>query len=350
MTDQSFIKEIKRVVFLCCGFFGSVAILLVIFLLIVNSEDDTSLVYSDSGISLHPDNIYAMNYDVSTLNDSEANRIIKYGYELFINTPKYIGPDNPITEMVYAGNSLSCNNCHLDAGTKPFSAPLIGIIQRFPQFRGRENKIGSIEERIDGCMERSMNGRKMPVESEEMKAMVSYLNWLSRYSPKDGNIEGKGFLKIKIPDRAVNLTKGAAIFRNKCSECHGFDGQGVKVKDSAGYTYPPLWGDMSFNNGAGMTRVITAAQFIKGNMPFGTTFLAPQLTDEEAYDVAGYISQQVRPIKKNSELDFPDINKKPVSTPYPPYNDPFSMEQHQLGPFLEIIDYYWNTYQIKKTK
>ena len=152
MTEPSFIKEIRRVVFLCCGFFGSVAILLVIFLLIVNSEDDNSLVYSESGINLYPDNIYAMNYDVSTLSDSDENRLIKYGYEIFINTSKFIGPDNPLSEMVYAGNSLSCNNCHLDAGTKPFSAPLIGIIQRFPQFRGRENKIGSIEERIDVYM------------------------------------------------------------------------------------------------------------------------------------------------------------------------------------------------------
>ena len=196
MTDQSFIKEIRRIVFLCTGFFGSVVFLLIVFLSIVNSEEDTSLVYSAK--SMYPDNIYEMNYDVSTLDNSKENLRIKYGYELFINTSKYIGPDNPNTEMVYAGNSLSCNNCHLDAGTKPFSAPLIGIIQRFPQFRGRENKMGSIEERIDGCMERSMNGRKLPVESEEVKAMVSYLNWLSRYSPKDGKIEGKGFLKVKL--------------------------------------------------------------------------------------------------------------------------------------------------------
>ena len=120
-------------------------------------------------------NCYEMNYDVSRLESTPENESIKYGYELFVKTPKYVGPNNGVEEMVYSGNNLSCNNCHLFAGTKPYSMPLIGIIQRFPQFRGRENKIGTIEERINGCFERSMNGRALPEDSKEMKALVSYL-------------------------------------------------------------------------------------------------------------------------------------------------------------------------------
>jgi thiosulfate dehydrogenase len=85
-------------------------------------------------------------------------------------------------------------------------------------------------------------------------------------------------------------------------------------------------------------------------MPFGVTYLNPQLTDDQAYDVAGYISRQARPVKKDLEKDFPNLAKKPVSTPYPPYADPFSTEQHQVGPFLEIMDFYLKNYQIKKTK
>jgi thiosulfate dehydrogenase len=348
MTNRSFIKEIRRFTFLLTGFFGSIIILLIFILLFYNGIFDTLSSYDS--IDTYADGIYTKNYDVSTLDDSEENLLIKYGHELFVNTPKYIGPSNSQSDTVYTGNSLSCNNCHLNAGTKPFSAPLIGIIQRFPQFRGRENEIGSIEERINGCMERSMNGRKMPIDIKEMEAIVSYLNWLSRYSPEDGNIEGKGFLKIEIPDREVNLSHGGEVFMKICSECHGLDGQGLKEKGRFVYTYPPLWGSQSFNNGAGMTRVITAAQFIKGNMPFGVTYLNPQLTDDQAYDVAGYISQQTRPVKKNLEEDFPNLAKKPVSTPYPPYDDPFSTKQHQVGPFLEIMDYYLKTHQIKKTK
>lgn len=294
--------------------------------------------------------VYAQNYDATTLGNSREDSIIKYGYQLFSQTPKYIGPDNGNADMVYQGNRLACKNCHLNAGTKPYSAPLIGIIQRFPQFRGRENKIGTIQERINGCFERSMNGQMLPEDSREMLALVKYLEWLSRFAPEDGNIKGQGFVKIFIPNRAVNLEHGKEVFSKNCAVCHTPSGKGVKDPNGYTYLYPPLWGDDSFNHGAGMARVITAAQFIKANMPFGTTYDAPLLSDEEAYDVAGYINQQLRPQKANPERDFPDLLKKPVSTPYPPYADEFSLEQHQMGPFQPIMEYYKNTYNITKNK
>ncbi|MFH4965532.1 c-type cytochrome [Gaetbulibacter sp. M235] len=294
-------------------------------------------------------NVFYKNYDASTLDESEINKEIKYGYDLFNTTPKYLGPNNGNENMVYQGNRLACKNCHLNSGTKPYSAPLIGIIQRFPQYRGRENKIGTIEDRINGCMERSMNGKMLPKESREMKALVKYLEWLSRYAPKDGKIEGQGFVKIDIPNRAVNLDNGKRVFMTTCSVCHITNGKGLISSDGYTYTYPPLWGNDSYNNGAGMARVITAAQFIKANMPFGTTYNTPILSDEEAYDVAGYINQQNRPEKSNLEKDFPDLKKKPVSTPYPPYVDNFSVEQHKLGPFQPIIEFYKQKYNITKT-
>ncbi|EDP70199.1 hypothetical protein FBALC1_11717 [Flavobacteriales bacterium ALC-1] len=289
-------------------------------------------------------------YDITLLDDSAENEIIKYGHDLFIETPKYIGPDNINSNLSYSGNRLACNNCHLQSGTKPYAAPLIGIVKRFPQYRGRENKIGSIEERINGCMERSLNGITMPPNSKEMKAIVAYLTWLSRFSPEDGKVSGQGFVKIEVPNRAVNIEKGKQVFELNCIVCHGKNGQGVKASGRYTYKYPPLWGNDSYNNGAGMNRVITAAQFIKANMPFGTTFDSPILSDEEAYDVAGYINQQKRPSKPHSENDFPDLKKKPVSTPYPPYADTFSISQHQLGPFQPIIEFYKQEYNIVKTK
>ncbi len=325
---------------LCC-------ILVLCFILLVLFFDITPK--SDSK-SVYIDNPYNMNYDVSRLDNSVENQIIKYGYELFVKTPNYLGPDNGIPEMAFSGNNLSCNNCHLYAGTKPYSMPLIGIIQRFPQFRGRENKIGTIEDRINGCFERSMNGHMLPEDSKEMKAMVSYLTFLSRYAPQDGNIKGQGYVELNIPDRAVDLKHGKAVFETNCIVCHGPNGQGLKLPDSLLYQYPPLWGDDSFNDGAGMNRVITAAEFIKGNMPFGTTSNSVVLTDEEAYDVAGYINSMQRPKKSNLEQDFPDLLKKPVSTPYGPYADSFPIEQHQKGPFQPIIDYYKKKHNIIKTK
>jgi thiosulfate dehydrogenase len=103
-----------------------------------------------------------------------------------------------------------------------------------------------------------------------------------------------------------------------------------------GYLFPPLWGPDSFNNGAGMTRVLTAARFIKARMPLGK----PDLTDDEAYDVAAYMNSHERPQRANLEVDFPDLKRKPVDSPYPPYADEFPIEQHRLGPFQPIRDYY----------
>ncbi|MEL0456602.1 c-type cytochrome [Flavobacteriaceae bacterium SZ-1-7] len=346
MQDDAFhmYKKATRLVLI---YFSSIIILAVLFLFCC--FDVIPLSGFKSGHKLS--SIYDKNYDVSLVSNSKDNEMLKYGYELFSKTPKYLGPDNGNPQMVYQGNRLACRNCHLNLGTQPFSAPLIGIIQRFPQFRGRENKIGTIEERINGCMERSMNGRVLPEDSKEMRAIVSYLEWLSRHAPKDGKIKGTGFVKLEIPNRAVNLDNGNKVFTKHCVTCHGKNGQGKKAIDGYTYEYPPLWGENSFNNGAGMNRVITAAKFIKGNMPFElASYDVPVLTDEEAYDVAGYINQKPRPQKQNPERDFPDLKKKPVSTPYPPYADDFSIEQHQLGPFQPIMAFYKEKYNITKTK
>lgn len=345
MNDETkyLIKKLRLQVTLCCTMMVLIGITTLLLYFDVFANDPKQPLV----IELSP---IASEYDVSLLDDSNENVAIKYGHELFIKTPKYLGPDNGDPDKVYTGNRLACNNCHLKSGTKPFSAPLIGIVKRFPQFRGRENKIGTIEERINGCMERSMNGRKIPSEGKEMQAFVTYLTWLSRLAPEDGKVAGQGFVKVEIPNRKVDLIHGQQVFEKNCIVCHGKNGQGVKRPGSFTYQYPPLWGNDSYNNGAGMTRVITAAQFIKANMPFGTTYEAPVLSDGEAYDVAGYINQQQRPEKPNREADFPDLIKKPVSTPYGPYADNFTIEQHQLGPFQPIMEYYKSEFNSIKSK
>lgn len=82
-----------------------------------------------------------------------------------------------------------------------------------------------------------------------------------------------------------------------------------------------------------MSRIITAAKFIKGNMPLGVTYSNPALTDDEAYDVAAYINSHSRPVKANKESDYPDLAKKPKDCPYPPYADDIPAQQHKYGPF-----------------
>jgi thiosulfate dehydrogenase len=97
--------------------------------------------------------------------------------------------------------------------------------------------------------------------------------------------------------------------------------------------------------------VITAAAFIKNNMPYlQARWDNPKLSDEEAYHVAGYINSFDRPIKQNTEDDYPDKKLKPISTPYGPWVDSFSPDQHKYGPFPPIISFYKEEYNLSKTK
>jgi thiosulfate dehydrogenase len=173
-----------------------------------------------------------------------------------------------------------------------------------------------------------------------MRAMVSYIEQLGRRYESTGEsertaLEPPAFVE---PARRANVEQGRVVFRNRCQICHGQNGEGLKATGTLanGYLFPPLWGPDTYNNGAGMARVLTAARFIKARMPLGQ----PTLTDDEAFDVAAFINSQERPGKANLEKDYPDLKRKPVDSPYPPYADTFSAEQHRLGPFAPIREFY----------
>src|SRR5215831_10403943 len=115
--------------------------------------------------------------DISKVGEDPFGDLVKYGHALFTDTPNEIGPEVSDAAKRFAGNNLACQNCHLKAGTQPYAMPLIGVWGQFPQYRGREGAVDMLEERINGCMERSMNGRALPLESREMKAFSSYMRW-----------------------------------------------------------------------------------------------------------------------------------------------------------------------------
>ncbi len=60
---------------------------------------------------------------------------------------------------------------------------MTGAWGQFPQYRAREGSVVAIETRINGCMERSMNGRALPLASREMIAFAAYIRWLSTGIP-----------------------------------------------------------------------------------------------------------------------------------------------------------------------
>jgi thiosulfate dehydrogenase len=187
-----------------------------------------------------------------------------------------------------------------------------------------------------------MNGRALPLDSPEMKAMLTYIRFISGSEHVGKPVDGRGAPPVPLPDRAADSARGRQVYMATCSVCHGPDGQGQRLEPSEAadtgrrYRFPPLWGPDSFNDGAGMARGITAAQFVHSNMPFGTTYEAPVLSVTDTIDVVGFITGQPRPHKTGLEADFPDRSRKPVDAAYPPFFGPFSPDQHRLGPWPPI--------------
>jgi thiosulfate dehydrogenase len=279
--------------------------------------------------------------DVGKLPDNDWGRTVRHGRDLIAQTYALIGPEVSSVTKRFAGNNLACQNCHLEAGTKQFGQPFRGVYAAFPNYRARSGAVGTLEDRIQGCMTRSMNGKTLPPEGPEMTALVAYIKFLSDGRPVGAPTPGRGSGRMPELSRAANPLHGKIIYAQSCASCHGANGQGQRVGqpgDAKGYTFPPLWGDDSFNDGTGMNRLIAAANFIHNNMPNGTTWQQPVLSNEDAWDVAAYVQSQPRPQKANLDRDYPVRSEKPVDSGYGPYADGFSRQQHQLGPFGPIRD------------
>jgi thiosulfate dehydrogenase len=279
----------------------------------------------------------------TTLLPDTASEMVKYGRELIVNTSRFLGPDGSVGQ--YLGNKMNCSNCHLDAGSRPHAFSFYHTFERYPQFRARENEVLTLAQRINNCVERPHNGISLPLESKEILAMVSYIKWLSTQKPPSEQDSVEKPVTLAYPDRPADPLKGAAIFAQHCSSCHGANGAGTWNADSTTYVYPPLWGPDSYQAGSSPHRVVMLARFIKANMPDKlATFDKPFLTDEQALDVAAFINDDrihPRPTKKHgSTPDYLQSKLKPIDYPVGPFTDPFSADQHKFGPYKPIIEYH----------
>ena len=217
---------------------------------------------------------------------------IRYGQRIVTDTQATVKP--------YVGNALACSNCHLDAGRTAQAAPFVGLTGLFPEYRARRGAVESLEDRINDCFLRSMNGRPLPSGSVEMTAMLAYIAWLSSGVPVGAQVQGRGFRDVHAPAPA-DPVRGKALYAAKCASCHGASGEGIQSGPGA-YAFPPLWGAQSFNVGAGMARVSVAAAFVQAKMPVGS---AGTLTDQEAVDIAAYFTAQPRPDFTPKKKDWP---------------------------------------------
>ena len=216
------------------------------------------------------------------------------------------------------GNGLNCNSCHMAQGKLSDANPYINTTNSYPSFNPRANREVDLTMRINGRFQRSMNGKPLAADSTEMHAMLAYMDWLRQNVAKGTKVAIRN--AGPIDERLVpNPERGKTIYTAQCSACHGANGQGMK--DQAGdYIFPPLWGDESFNIGAGLARTYKAAQFVKYAMPPAKHLEAPLgaggvLSDQDAVDVAEFFTHMPRPDFAGKLNDWKGF-KKPKDARY----------------------------------
>lgn len=235
-----------------------------------------------------------------SLDESPRGKAIRLGYRIFTNTPQ--------EAPGYTHANVSCSNCHLNAGQRERALPLVGVSAMYPEMNRRAGRMFTIEDRIIDCFKRSENGtgnpdQALPVpEARDVQAVKAYLDWLSEEYEAGKNPPWRG-KNVIAPDKIIPVAKldpakGEALFVEKCTNCHGQDGQGVQIGDKKA---APLWGPGSWNDGAGAARVYTLAGIIRYAMPY----LDPgSLSDEEAQQIAAFITSKPRPAYPFKQDDY----------------------------------------------
>lgn len=212
--------------------------------------------------------------------------VVRLGEELVRSTSTH-----PLSRP-FVGNQLNCTSCHLDAGTHQEAASFIGVAAAYPAFAPRENKVITLEDRILNCFSRSQNGKRPPNGGEVSTAIAAYITWLSRGTPIAMNpVAALGPNRITMleePHSAPGMQRGATLYEDRCAVCHAGDGNGTEEG-------PPVWGEYSFNDGAGLSKIAKMASWLKVAMPLDKADLSTQ----EAFDIAAYVNSHTRPKFKN---------------------------------------------------
>lgn len=244
--------------------------------------------------------------DAHQIPDSPLGDVIRRGEQIFLKT----GVNAP----GFVGNNLNCVNCHLDAGRKANSAPLWGAYPLYPAYRPKTKQVDTFSERLRGCFTYSMNGKAPDPGDEVLVALEAYAYWMAQGAPIGAKLPGAGYGKAAAPAKAPDYQRGQAVFTAQCVLCHGADGQGQRSGEVQ--VFPPLWGERSYNWGAGMHEVDKAAAFIQANMPLGR---GGTLSAQDAWDVSTYINSQERPQDPRFTQDVGTTRAQFHNSPYSLY-------------------------------
>lgn len=212
----------------------------------------------------------------------ELGKVIALGREMVVNTGEH-----PLSRP-YVKNALTCRSCHLDAGTHPEAGTFLGVATAYPAWSPREKRVITLEDRVLNCFMRSMNGVRPPNGSEVSVAVTAYITWLSQGEALEMNASaplGPNHLApLKIALDEADVDEGEALYSDHCALCHRDNGQGNSKN-------PPVWGDRSYNDGAGLSRNDKLAPWLVVAMPPDD----PYLTEKEALDIAAFINSKPRP-------------------------------------------------------
>lgn len=196
----------------------------------------------------------------------------------------------------HSGNALRCVSCHLDNGTRPTAMSWLGTAARYPRYRARPGYEETLARRVNECIARSLAGRMLPEDGQEMRDMLAYLETL-RAMPRPAAVDS-----VKL---VGDVARGDLGYAKSCARCHGTSGAGMPVA-------PAVWGSDSYAIGAGMARQFTLATFVRHNMPFDH---ADTLTAQEAADIAAFVLTQPRQDHPGKERDWPK-GDPPVDVAY----------------------------------
>jgi len=220
-------------------------------------------------------------YAPPTPQDAPApmKQTVMLGYNIVTDPQKWVAK--------YAGNKLKCSNCHFKGGIteggRNGGISLVGVAAGYPAYEPQEGSMMDLAAKTNHCFQTSLNGRPLPPQSKEMAGVIAYYHWISKGLPIYGEIPWLG-LKPVPGNHAPDKGQGAQVFARKCSACHGSDGKGTQMG-------PPVWGSLSFNDGAGLAKPAALSAFIYLNMPPGN----PDSTAEQALDAGIFVATQPRP-------------------------------------------------------
>jgi thiosulfate dehydrogenase len=307
----------------------------------------------------------------STIPNNAEGDMIRYGKLLLTETPKYMGP---LSDRPFVGSKHSCSNCHMDAGATAWGAPWAVVYIKYGNgvpgvgpYAERSDRNLDVENRVNDCMMRSVNGIELPRDSHEMLSIKAFFKWMSTgMQVSDFNqVVGQGTPVVPDLTRAADPVRGKVVYEENCAVCHGDTGAGVFDEERGVYIYPSVWGPDAFNDGAGMARIRTAVQFVRANMPFGwanATDSTHQLSREDAWDATAYVLSNSRPSFSGHLTDWsgfrpsdcrPNWLAKRVDGPYEwlyprikpdgtrtsdtTYPAEWPFDQHVYGPFQPLL-------------